>query len=481
MLKTLHSKLSRRYTLYFVLIFSIMGISYFWLSFSLTNHYLQQVQTKLHLQVANTLIDDHQLVQQGNLNQQALTNTFKRYMILNPLLEIYLLDDQGHILKYSADTKKIKRLKVNLQPLKAFLNASNLTHFPLGDDPRQFEGEKPFSVALLPNGYYLYVIIQNSIEKEANRQLQESILLEVSAWSFVASLIIGFLLGSFLFLHLTQRIAKLSSDVTSFKLNPHKAIDRPKKMTDDLDELSNAVTEMSRQLQQQLQQLANNDKQRRFMISSLSHDLRTPLTNLLGYMEQSTQSNTDQNLKVAYQNGLRLKHYLDQLFDISKLDMDSFKLHKQALSLSEFCFDVFQQHRLNHPEREWKIEITGNQLYQFDANQLERAIHNILDNAVKHGQGTISLSLTEQQHQHVINICDYGHPIQTQDSLGSLDSIKLFSEGRAQKEGSNIPKNGSGLGLAIVKSIVEKHDGIFIYERKNQQNCFTISLPVNET
>ncbi|MEA1988236.1 MAG: HAMP domain-containing sensor histidine kinase [Pseudomonadota bacterium] len=478
MLKALQSKLIRRYTLYFMLTFFVMGICYFLISFSLANHYLQQVQTKIHLKVADTLIEDHQLVQQGKLNQQAVTDTFKRYMLLNPLLEIYLVDEHGHILKYSADAKKIKRQQINLKPVRTFLTNQQITEFPLGDDPRHMSGQKPFSVALLPNGYYLYVIIQSSIEQEANRQLQESILLRVSAWSFIASLIIGVLLGGLLFLHLTKRIANLSSEVTSFKLNPNKSITKPSHINDDLDELSHAVSDMSQQLQQQLQKLSESDKQRRFMISSLSHDLRTPLTSLLGYIEQSKQNKEDLNLEIAYQNGLKLKRYLDQLFDMSKLDMESFKLHKQEMSLSEFCFDVFQQYQLNHPEREWKIVIQNNYLYQFDACHLERAVCNLLDNAIKHGQGAISLSLKKQQQRLIISIGDYGPFIQSQDSFSS---IELFSELCHIGDKPYNQKNGSGLGLAIVKSIVEKHNGELAYIREKHQNCFVISLPLEES
>ncbi|HHT00008.1 MAG TPA: HAMP domain-containing histidine kinase [Thiomicrospira sp.] len=477
MLKALQSKIIRRYTLYFMLTFFVMGICYFLISFSLANHYLQQVQTKVHLKVADTLIEDHRLVQQGKLNQQAVTATFKRYMLLNPLLEIYLVDKHGHILKYSADAKKIKRQQINLKPVRAFLMNQQITEFPLGDDPRHMTGQKPFSVAVLPNGYYLYVIIQSSIEQEANRQLQESILLKVSAWSFIASLIIGVLLGSLLFLHLTKRIANLSSEVTSFKLNPDKGITKPSHINDDLDELSNAVSDMSQQLQQQLQTLSNNDQQRRFMISSLSHDLRTPLTNLLGYIEQSKENKQDLNLEIAYQNGLKLKHYLDQLFDMAKLDMEGFKLHKQEMSLSEFCFDVFQQYQLNHPDRKWNIDIKNNYLYQFDACQLERAICNLLDNAIKYGQGDISLALTVEQQHFIISICDDGQDIQSKSTLGS---IELLSESNQVGDKPDKQKRGSGLGLTIVQSIVKKHRGNFCYIRNAQQNCFVIKLPIEE-
>lgn len=147
-----------------------MGFTYFIISLTVSNYYLQQVQTKIHANVAQSIIEDHNLVNHGELDKQKVSSTFNRYMLLNPHLEIYLLDLQGNVLEYSADPKKIKRHKINIEPLLARIKKStNLSEqFSMGDDPRSVTGTKPFSVAYLPNAQHpealLYVIIQNSIE-----------------------------------------------------------------------------------------------------------------------------------------------------------------------------------------------------------------------------------------------------------------------------------------------------------------------------
>jgi len=460
-----------------------MGFTYFIISLTVSNYYLQQVQTKIHANVAQSIIEDHNLVNHGELDKQKVSSTFNRYMLLNPHLEIYLLDLQGNVLEYSADPKKIKRHKINIEPLLARINkTTNLSEqFSMGDDPRSVTGTKPFSVAYLPNAQHpealLYVIIQNSIEQEANRQLQESILLELSAWSFLTSLIFGLLLSGIIFYKLTKRISELTQTVIQFKNEPKTAIEKPPKVADELNQLEMVFFEMSVQIQKQIQQLKNTDQQRRFMISSLSHDIRTPLTNMLGYMEQLQQTESSSYLRIAYQNGLKLKHYLDQLFEFSKLDMNTFQLQKQRLSLSEFSYDIFQEYQKTYPDRTWKTAIQTHIIYSFDANQLERAIRNLLDNAIKHGHGVITFSLKQNSNSVIIEICDQGEKLEFNPSQQLFDRYET-----SQTPSYKITKHhsGLGLGLAIVESIVKKHDGQFNYQREQNLNCFTISLPSQE-
>ncbi len=203
------------------------------------------------------------------------------------------------------------------------------------------------------------------------------------------------------------------------------------------------------------------------MISSLSHDLRTPLTNLLGFMEHAECSKDTEHLKIAYQNGLKLKHYLNQLFDFSKLDLESFKLHKQELSLSEFCDDLLQTYRQNYPTQFLKLHSQKNIVLSFDTNLMERAIANLLDNAIDYGSGQILLQLEGQDEFVNIHVCDQGPPLP--DSFEQQD-FTPFSKNRVQQNSK------SGLGLSIVKSISVKHNGSLTYQRKEHKNCFTIQL-----
>ncbi|WP_130537176.1 sensor histidine kinase [Thiomicrorhabdus indica] len=473
MTTALQSKLFRQYSLMLASVFFISSVIYLFVSYGMAHYYLQQVQTRVHINMADTLIKDHQLVEHGKLDENAVSNTFERYMLLNPNLQIYLLDQQGNILRYAADKKKVLLTQVSLQPIEAMLNQPVVGQWPLGDDPRSLHEKKPFSVAHLPstNGeenYYLYVIIQDSIESDVNRQLQESLMLKLGVYALGFSLLIGLLLGVLLFSRLIRRIAFLSDKIQCFRQDRTQSVPPAKENQSELDQLQNDMSALSRQIQTQVLQLEQSDEQRRFLLSRLSHDLRTPLTNLLGYMEQAEKKGSDPYLSTAYQNGLKLKHYLDQLFDFAKVDLQSFMLKKEELSLSEFCFDLFSDYLARNPSPDWRIDVSDNYLYEFDPVYMESALINLFDNALKYGQGEVHFTLKPVDEGIVLSVCSKGEPLET-----SIE--KQLTSPSFQID--------SGLGLSIVRVITEKHGGQFRYIREKEQNCFEINLPkiiVNE-
>ncbi|MPQ76548.1 sensor histidine kinase KdpD [Hydrogenovibrio sp. JE_KL2] len=466
------SKISRRYSLWLVAIFSVMGISYLALSLALSSHYLKQVQIKINADVAQTLIQDNELVKQGKLNEPAIEDTFHRYMLLNPNLEIYLVDLSGNLLKYSANADRIKRNHIDTKPLQRFLNHPS-QGLILGDDPRTLDGKSPFSVAYLPNDKhpeaYLYVVIQPHIAEEVDRRLQESILLKLSGWSFLTSLLLGLGLGSALFYFLNRRIALLSEKVKRFEQAPQQVIPPPLHLKDELDELALATADMSVQLRDQLEHIQQSDQQRRFMISSLSHDLRTPLTNLLGYMEQAKVDNSMDYLDTAFQNGLKLKNYLDRLFEYAKLDSNLIQLNAQHQSLSEFCETLLEQYQALSPNADWWIDIHAGIEMAFDRELMESAIRNLLDNAMKYGEGWVSFALYRFDDNITIRVCSAG------DELHQVNRL-LESKLAVANAANGSTQNHTGFGLAIVRFIVEKHEGTLAYGYESNKNCFEIRL-----
>lgn len=470
------SKISRRYSLWLVAIFSVMGISYLVLSFALSSYYLKQVQIKINANVAQTLIQDNELVKQGKLNEPAIEDTFHRYMLLNPNLEIYLVDLSGNLLKYSANADRIKRNHIDTKPLQRFLNHPS-QGLILGDDPRTLDSKSPFSVAYLPNNKhpeaYLYVVIQPHIAEEVDRRLQESILLKLSGWSFLTSLLLGLGLGGALFYFLNRRIALLSEKVKRFEQVPQQVIPPPRHLEDELDELALATADMSVRLRDQLEHIQQSDQQRRFMISSLSHDLRTPLTNLLGYMEQAKLDGSTEHIDTAFQNDLKLKKYLDRLFEYAKLDSNLIPLNSQRQSLSGFCEILLQQYQTLSPTVDWCVDIHADIEAEFDRELMESAIKNLLDNAVKYGDGWVSFRLYKADAEAYIRVCNLG------DELHEVNRL-LKNKLAVGQSGQGMEQYHTGFGLAIVHFIVEKHAASLVYWHKTHQNCFEIRLGLND-
>ena len=194
MLRTLYAKLS----LVLLLLLLGIGLLYALISSSLTKHYLQQVNQQFNRDLASKLVADRNLVAEGRLHEPALRETFRQYMVINPSIEIYLLDLDGTILSYSADPGKVKRKSVSLEPIRAFLQGRG--EYPLlGDDPRSHDRHKAFSVTPVPSAEhprgYLYVVLRGEEFEAVEEVIRDSYFSRLSAWALAGSLGFGLLAG----------------------------------------------------------------------------------------------------------------------------------------------------------------------------------------------------------------------------------------------------------------------------------------------
>ncbi|MFK5950044.1 MAG: hypothetical protein QM500_14875, partial [Methylococcales bacterium] len=158
MFKTLFAKL----TLALLLIFSLLTVLTLSITYISTNLYQQEVMQRLNSEVASHIVKESNILQDERINYTNLRKLFHNLMILNPSLEIYLLDHEGEILAYSAPAWKVVRMSVDTGPIIKSLTTKSLIPIQ-GEDPRNFTGSKVFSVAPVPlknkpDGY-LYVII----------------------------------------------------------------------------------------------------------------------------------------------------------------------------------------------------------------------------------------------------------------------------------------------------------------------------------
>jgi len=182
MLKTLYGKLAA----VLLVLFCLICVLYIILTLFTTRLYLQEVNQKFNRTLAKDLVTDRLLTSQGEVNPEALKEIFHMLMVINPNIEIYLLDPKGTILAFSAPPKKVKRPNIALAPVKRFL--SEAPAFPiLGDDPRDVNRKKVFSVSPIPlTGQpegYLYIVLAGEEYDSVVEMLQGSYILRLSLWA----------------------------------------------------------------------------------------------------------------------------------------------------------------------------------------------------------------------------------------------------------------------------------------------------------
>jgi two-component system OmpR family sensor kinase len=460
--KTLFTKLALALTL---LLLGI-GLLYSVLSTYMTRHYQQEFLQNLNRDLASKLVTERKLMSDGVLDEIALKETFTHYMMVNPSIEIYLLDPDGKILSYSAEPGKVKRKSVDMKPVMEFTEGKV---FPiLGDDPRSFEKRKIFSVAPVTftdgSMKYFYVVLRGEEYERVERLFEESFLLQLSGAALFISLVIGLIVGLLLFLMLTRRLQTLSrlmrdfseGSFTGYEAYPELAVN------DEIDILGRHYNDMAERIRDQLQDLKRQDNLRRELVANVSHDLRTPLAALHGYIEtlklkadSFDDATRNEYLDTAMKHSRRLTRLVEELFELAKLDASETQLHCEPFSLAELVQDIIQKFSLQAEVQRIKLSMQvadGLPFVMADIGLIERVLENLIANALCHtsAEGEVTLILRAVDDDVEIDVQDNGKGIAESELMHIFDR---FYRG-VNKERSD---HHAGLGLAIAQHIVNLH------------------------
>ena len=471
-----------------VLILLTMGLVYGFVTFSVTHDYLQEITQKFNHDLAKNLVGERDIVVNGKINTDALKQTFHDYMTVNPNIEIYLLDLQGKILSYSADPGKVQREFVNLEPVNAFFQGKLLP----GDDPRSFTIKKAFSVTYVPTKEdpegYLYVVLRGEEFDRVNQALLDNYFIQYSLLSLLISLSIGLLLGLYLFYAITRRIRNLSFAMSDFTKNGFSTYPEPSlvdnKNNDEIGQLANNFAVMAKHTITQMRKLEQQDKLRRDLVANVSHDLRTPLASMLGYLEilmlkDDVLDEDDRNkyLNIVSLHGKRLNQLIDDLFELAKFDAQEISPELEVFNFSEFIYDVVQKFQNRAEQNDINLLLRCSQesiLVNADISLIERVLDNLLGNAFNHTKSgdTISIIVTllNKKKELQVQVQDSGCGISESDLPKIFD--RFFQAKNKHRKGIH-----AGLGLAIVQQIVALHKRqIDVKSKLGEGTQFTFTL-----
>ncbi len=492
--RTLYGKLSA----VLLVLFCSMGILYILLTFFTTRMYWQEVNQKLNRALAKNLVADQLLTSQGEVNPYALKELFHLLMVVNPGIEIYLLDRYGTIQAFSAPPEKVKRSTIALGPVKKFL--SEPATFPiLGDDPRDGTREKVFSVAPIPpHGEpegYLYIVLGGEAYDSAVEMLQGSYILRLSLWAVLSGLLFALLAGLLLFNVLTRRVKRLASTMETFaksdfstQVPAASGVGSSTDRQDEIDRLGATFNRMVQRILQQMATLKQTDSLRRELVANVSHDLRTPLASLHGYLEtllikEGTMTAGEQRafLDIALKQSERLRQLVEELFELAKLDSCENQLECEPFSLAELVQDVAQKFQLAADSRHIHVHTDLRSDIPFvraDIGLIERALENLIHNALRYTpeSGSITVALAHEAQAVTVRVTDTGCGIAEQELPYIFD--RFYRADKQQRSRSE----GAGLGLAITKKILELHGStIEAHSTPHVGTTITFRLPTLTT
>jgi two-component system OmpR family sensor kinase len=490
MVKSLYSKLAMT----LLGVFCLLGVSIVIVTQFASDMYQQEVVQKLNRNLARQIVAQKILMQKNRINEKGLKEIFDMLMVVNPSIEVYLLNPAGQILAFSAPPGKVKLDRVDMTPIKAWFKDGVV--YPLtGDDPRNPGRKKVFSVAHIPEQGplqgYLYIILGGEIFDSIVQKLKGSYILQLSIWWIAASLFFALVTGLLLFAYLTRRLKRLASVMDSFdaaqpaeRLQSIRVKDR--QQGDEIDRLTFTFNQLVDRINMQMEKLQKADMSRRELVANVSHDLRTPLATLQGYIEtlflkdnNLTTQERKQHLEIAIQHCERLAKLVDALFELAKLDSHETKAHYEPFNIGELAHDVVQKFDLSARERQIAIQVDLDQSLPFvnaDIAMIERVIENLLENAVRHtpAGGSIRLTLSPRNGDIAVRVSDTGCGILPEDLPFVFDRFYHRDQTQNGKTGY------SGLGLAITKRILELHHRtIKVESTPGAGTQFTFTLPAH--
>jgi len=288
---------------------------------------------------------------------------------------------------------------------------------------------------------------------------------------------------------LTLPLKELTEDIRTFR---RAGLDKstvqlrswPESSSNEIHELGKSFNNMAEQIKSQFSQLQDNDKQRRELLAHLSHDLRTPLASLQGYLEtielkgkQLTDEQHQKFIGIAFKNANQLRKLVDQIFELAHLEGGLVKIDFEIFPLAELLHDIVAKFDSKLLEKDLKIIIEPNQCdftVHSDIGKLERILTNLIENAIRHSNqnGQIILKTEAFEHNKIrLQVIDKGTGINEQDI------IHIFEARYRASNAVDDTNAHSGLGLAISQKLMGLlNSKIQVESQLNQGTTFSFEL-----
>ena len=472
-----------------VFLFALLIISlvYLYIAAFTAEMYFQEASQRLNEEVAQHIAEENQFFVNGKANQEALKNIFHDIMVINPSIEVYLLNTEGKILSYFAPNKKVTLEYVPLGPIKEFLK-SGASSFVMGVDPKNEHIEKTFSAAKVYEGSvqrgYIYVILSGEEFDNAASFVVGSYILRLGVRSMTITLIAAALFSLIALGLITKNLRRIITVVRKFKEGDLKA--RIKlKSKGELREFADSFNEMADTIVKNIDEIKTMDNLRRDLVANVSHDLRTPLATIQGYLEtilikkdSLSEMEKENYLKTILNSTERLKTLVSELFELSKLEARETKPKLEPFSIGEIVQDIKQKNKVIAEKKgiDLNVDFPYNlPLVYADIGMMEKVIQNLLENAIKFTSenGSVTIKLEPQGHMILVKVQDSGEGI-------SSDALPhIFDRYQRNERSGQLENKGLGLGLAIVKRILEVHEiEISVESTKGKGTSFSFQIPV---
>ena len=217
------------------------------------------------------------------------------------------------------------------------------------------------------------------------------------------------------------------------------------------------------------------------LITNVSHDLRTPLTSIIGYLNLIEEDKYKDEVElryyinIVYEKAQSLNILIDDLFELTKMQNNTLTFNKIPINLNELISQIIYHldYQFIEANVESRLSLCSEEiLINADPLKLVRAFENLIINALKYGKDGyyVDIKIKKDEDTAIVQVINYGEAIPVVDLPNIFDRFYRVEKSRNKDDG------GSGLGLAITKNIIENHDGSIFVESDNHKTMFEVKI-----
>jgi signal transduction histidine kinase len=332
-------------------------------------------------------------------------------------------------------------------------------------------------------GCYLYIILGSEQYDSAASMMRDSYIVQATLKGLALAILVTAVVGVILFGFLTRRLRGMKDVVGAFAKG--KFDRRIEAVSDDeIGELAVSFNQMADTIEASVEELRSTDRLRRELIANVSHDLRSPLAVMQGYLETIIMKGDTLDLDerqsymdVVFKNTRYLNTLVSELFELSKLDAHQIEPAFEGFSIAELVQDLVMQYEAKAAAYDVRLDADlpdQLSLVYADIGLVERAISNLIDNAIRYTPpgGSIRVTPMNKGDAVCVRVADTGYGIPEEDLPHIFERFYRVEKSRSRDKG------GTGLGLAIARKIMELHGTTLeVKSALNQGTTFSFQLP----
>ena len=253
-------------------------------------------------------------------------------------------------------------------------------------------------------------------------------------------------------------------------------------MSPELSEIAANINQLKQEAESNARLAKENEQRKNDLIMYLAHDLKTPLSSVIGYLtllrdeSQISKELREKYLSITLGKAERLEDLINEFFEITRFNIYDITLQYTKINLTRLLEQLVYEFKpmLKSKNLQCNLCVDDDIMLRCDADKIQRVFDNLLRNAVIYSFENTDITISAQCQEDTVSIifCNHG------DTLPEEKLNRIFEQFYRLDAARSTSSGGAGLGLAIAKQIVELHNGTIVAESQEDQNKFSITLPL---